>query len=79
MCYGAVLWSGIRSLVIAGSSSELEDITGFDEGPLHPNWVKELENRGIEFIDNVLKQEARKIFKTFSDRNEFVYNSRLGS
>jgi tRNA(Arg) A34 adenosine deaminase TadA len=79
MCYGAVLWSGIRSLVIAGSSSELKDITGFDEGPLHPNWVKELENRGIEFIDNVLKQEARKIFKTFSDRNEFVYNSRLGS
>jgi tRNA(Arg) A34 adenosine deaminase TadA len=78
MCYGAVLWSGIRSLVIAGSGSELEEITGFDEGPIHPNWVKELEKRGIEFIENVMKPEACKVFITFRDRNEFVYNSRLG-
>ena len=78
MCYGAVLWSGIRSLVIAGSGSELETITGFDEGPMHRNWIKELEKRGIELIDNVLTDEACQVFQCFSERNEFVYNSRLG-
>ncbi|MFN8460075.1 MAG: nucleoside deaminase [Anaerolineae bacterium] len=36
MCYGATLWSGVRSVVIAGNGPELEEITGFDEGPVHP-------------------------------------------
>ena len=78
MCYGAVLWSGIRSLVIAGSGSELEDITGFDEGPMHVGWREELEKRGIELIENVLKEEACQVYIDFSSRNSFVYNSRLG-
>lgn len=78
MCYGGVIWSGIRSLVIAGSGPELEEITGFDEGPMHERWVEELEERGIEVIDNVLTDEACEVFRTFADRNEFVYNSRLG-
>ena len=78
MCYGAVLWAGIRSLVVAGSGSELEDITGFDEGPLHPSWKEELEKRGIEFIDGVLSDDAIEVFKSFSERGNLVYNSRLG-
>jgi len=78
MCYGGIIWSGIRSLVIAGSGPELEEITGFDEGPMHERWVEELEERGIEVVDNVLTEEACKVFRTFANRNEFVYNSRLG-
>jgi tRNA(Arg) A34 adenosine deaminase TadA len=78
MCYGAVLWSGIRSLVISGSGSQLEDITGFDEGPMHPLWIEELDKRGIELIDNVLTEEACHVFQSFKERNEFVYNSRRG-
>ena len=39
MCYGATIWSGVRSVVIAGSGPELEEITGFDEGPVHPHWL----------------------------------------
>ena len=78
MCYGAILWSGIRSLVVAGCGPELEDITGFDEGPMHPDWVEELEKRGIEFIDNILNVEAYSVFKNFRDQNLFVYNSRQG-
>ena len=78
MCYGALLWSGIRSLAIAGSGPELEDITGFDEGPMHVGWRAELEKRGIELIENVLKEEACKVYIDFSSKNSFVYNSRLG-
>ena len=43
MCYGAVPWSGVRQLVVAGDGPELEQITGFDEGPCHPDWLRELE------------------------------------
>jgi tRNA(Arg) A34 adenosine deaminase TadA len=79
MCYGAVLWSGIRSLVIAGSGPELEQITGFDEGPIHPQWRQELQNRGIEFIENVLREEALAVYREFAAAGRLVYNARLGS
>lgn len=78
MCMGAVLWSGVRSLVIAGEGPELEEITGFDEGPVHPEWRKELEKRGIELIEDTLRNEAIAAYKEFSASQEFVYNARLG-
>ena len=78
MCYGAVVWSGLRSLAIAGSGPELEDITGFDEGPIHPDWQTELEKRGIEVIDNINTEEALIAFHAFADSGRVVYNGRLG-
>nr|PZN55261.1 MAG: CMP deaminase [Chloroflexota bacterium] len=78
MCFGATLWSGIRSLAIAGSGPELEEITGFDEGPIHPDWRDELAKRGIELIDNVLRDKAIEVFRAFAASNAFVYNSRQG-
>ena len=78
MCYGAVIWSGVRSLVIAGSGPELESITGFDEGPFSDNWVEELEKRGISVVDGVLTEEAMKVFHSFKEKGMFVYNSRHG-
>ena len=74
MCYGAVLWSGVRSLVIAGSGKELEKITGFDEGPIHPDWKKELKKHKINLTDNVLSKEACEVFHAFTESNSFVYN-----
>ena len=79
MCYGAVLWSGVRSLVIAGDGPELEEITGFDEGPIHPQWRSELERRGIELVGDVLRAEAIAAYEEFSASREFVYNARLGA
>lgn len=76
MCYGALLWSGVRSLVIAGSGPELESITGFDEGPLHPDWEGELHRRGIEVVNNVLRAEAIAGFRAFATSDRFVYNPR---
>ncbi|MEO8612355.1 MAG: nucleoside deaminase [Chloroflexota bacterium] len=79
MCYGATIWSGIRSLAIAGSGPELEAITGFDEGPIHPEWDKELAKRGIELIDNVLTEEALVVYRDFAASGALVYNGRGGS
>jgi tRNA(Arg) A34 adenosine deaminase TadA len=66
MCYGSVLWSGVRSLVIAGHGPELEEITGFDEGPIHPEWRLELEKRGIEVAGDILREEALAVYREFA-------------
>lgn len=78
MCFGATLWSGIRSLVIAGSGPELEQITGFDEGPVTPTWEIELARRGIALQNNVLKEEAMAVYLDFANSGRFVYNARQG-
>jgi tRNA(Arg) A34 adenosine deaminase TadA len=78
MCFGATLWSGIRSLVIAGSGPELEAITGFDEGPVHPEWDQELAKRGIELVNNVLRDEALAVYRAFAASGALVYNARGG-
>lgn len=78
MCMGAVIWSGVRSLVIAGSDDALEMITGFDEGPMSADWKEELEKRGIRVTDNVLYDEAVAVFHAFAASDAVVYNGRSG-
>ena len=75
MCYGAIIWSGITSLV-TNVGPEMEEITGFDEGPLHPRWREELKSRGIEFQENVLWSEALEVFIKYRDSGAPVYNAR---
>jgi tRNA(Arg) A34 adenosine deaminase TadA len=79
MCYGAVIWSGVCSLVVAGAGLELEEITGFDEGPMPADWVGELHKRGIEVIQNVLRDEACGVFTAFRASVNIVYNARQGA
>src|SRR5882757_9962102 len=78
MCCGAVLWSGVRSLVIAGSGPELERLTGFDEGPIHPSWAAELTRRGVAVTDGVLRDETSAMFRQFAASGRAVYNARQG-
>jgi len=78
MCYGSIHWSGIRSLVIGASGQQIETITGFDEGPIHPNWIGEFQRRGIEVIESVLAAEACQVFCDFAASNQPVYNSARG-
>jgi tRNA(Arg) A34 adenosine deaminase TadA len=78
MCYGAVVWSGVRSVAIAGSGPEMEQITGFDEGPIHPEWRREWKVRGIQLVEDVLRDEALEGFREFAATNPVVYNGRKG-
>ena len=78
MCFGSIPWSGIRSVVVGASGDQIEKLTGFDEGPIHPQWKSELENRGIEVIEHVLAEEACEVFRDFGDSDEPVYNGRSG-
>jgi tRNA(Arg) A34 adenosine deaminase TadA len=79
MCYGSIPWSGIRSVVIAASGVQVEALTGFDEGPVHPQWQSEYHSRGIEVIENVMAAEACAVLKAFADSGAQVYNGRQKS
>ena len=78
MCFGAVIWSGVRSLALAGSGVVVEEITGFDEGPMFDSWIEELNARGIRVIDNLARQAAIEVFEFFRDARKIVYNARRG-
>lgn len=81
-CYGAVLWSGVRRLVVAGSGPELEELTGFDEGPMREDWAEQLRARGILVLDGVLRDEALATFAAYRQAvaagGITVYNARRG-
>lgn len=78
MCFGSVLWSGVRSLLLAGSGAAVEEITGFDEGPMFDNWEEELARRGISLVDNLAREAACEVFRLYRDSNRPVYNGRQG-
>jgi tRNA(Arg) A34 adenosine deaminase TadA len=79
-CYGATLWSGVRSLVVAGSGPELEEITGFDEGPVREDWAEQFEARGIAVVSDVLREEALAVYRDYAAHvaatGATVYNAR---
>jgi len=75
MCFGAIPWSGIRQLVCGASSGDAQRI-GFDEGPRHPDWVEELEIRGITVLTGVCRSEAAKVLSDYHARNGLIYNAR---
>ncbi len=79
-CYGATLWSGVRTLVVAGSGPELEEITGFDEGPVRDDWAEQFEARGIAVVTDVLRQEALDVYRAYAAHvaatGAVVYNAR---
>jgi len=79
MCYGSIPWSGVRSVVIGASGEQVESLTGFDEGPVHPQWQSEYEKRGIEVIENVLAEQACEVLKTFAASGAEIYNGRQRS
>lgn len=79
MCFGSIPWSGVRSVAIGASGEQIEAIAGFDEGPIHPQWQAELKKRGIEVIEDILNQEAVRVFQQFRDSDQPIYNGRSGS
>ena len=78
MCFGAIPWSGVRRLVTASSAREVEAQTGFDEGPVHPQWKDELTKRGIEVETGVLAAEGLVVLREYKRLGLPVYNGRQG-
>jgi tRNA(Arg) A34 adenosine deaminase TadA len=77
MCFGALPWSGIRHLV-CGARDEDARAIGFDEGPKHPHWIKELEKRGISVEIDVCRSQTIELLHCYSKHEGLIYNARQG-
>ena len=73
MCLGATLWSGVKRLVY-GAGREDATMLEFDEGPVFPASYEYLEDRGIEIVRDVLRDEARAVLELYRARNGKIYN-----
>jgi tRNA(Arg) A34 adenosine deaminase TadA len=73
MCLGAIPWAGIKRLVCGGRDEDARAI-GFDEGAKIKNWENALEERGIETVVDVCREEARVVLQKYSSMNGVIYN-----
>jgi tRNA(Arg) A34 adenosine deaminase TadA len=73
MCFGAVPWSGVRSLV-CGARKEDAEAAGFDEGDKSGDWADSLRARGIEVQQNVMRAEAAAVFDFYREQGGVIYN-----
>jgi len=67
MCYGALVWAGIDELLIAARADDVQQLAGFDEGPLPADWVGELEKRGIKVQTDLLRDHAREVLRDYGE------------
>jgi len=72
MCMGAIMWSGIRHVYFGVKSSDVEDITGFDEG-YKPNWVEEFKRRGIDVTSGICEDEGKKVLFDYVHSGGKIY------
>ena len=75
MCLGAVIWSGVREVCYAASSQEVEQITGFDEGPLPTNIEGVLRQRGIRLKEGIMVEESKRLLEKYVITGGLVYNA----
>ncbi|HCS12210.1 MAG TPA: tRNA-specific adenosine deaminase, partial [Zetaproteobacteria bacterium] len=76
MCFGAIPWSGIRRVVCGATAADAQRI-GFDEGPRHPDWVAELEKRGIHVQTGVCRDAAARVLNDYQSAQGVIYNGRV--
>jgi tRNA(Arg) A34 adenosine deaminase TadA len=67
MCYGALIWAGIDEVLIAASSEDVQELAGFDEGPLPSDWIGELQTRGITVQRNLMRDRARDVLRDYGE------------
>ena len=69
-CFGMVWWSGVSRLVIGARASDIEELTGFHEGPLPENWQQKLGNRlpqpAVKVTMDVEREQARQVLTRYA-------------
>ena len=77
MCSGAALWSGVRGLACGARDGDVR-AAGFDEGPKAPRWDRYFEERGINVVRDVLRDEATAVLSHYAETGGEIYNARKG-
>lgn len=83
-CFGNTWWSGVQGLVIGARAEDVEQITGFKEGPVPEDWIGLLERRAaplkpVTVVRDLLREEARAVLILYRDGEGCVYNAGSGS
>jgi tRNA(Arg) A34 adenosine deaminase TadA len=73
MCFGAVLWSGVKRLVCGATKADAEAI-GFDEGPVDERSWEYLMLRGIEVVRHVERDAASDVLQAYASGAGPIYN-----
>jgi tRNA(Arg) A34 adenosine deaminase TadA len=73
MCFGAVPWSGVSSL-LWGARREDAEAAGFDEGDKPADWIQALERRGIRARGEILREEAAAVLARYASHNGAIYH-----
>jgi tRNA(Arg) A34 adenosine deaminase TadA len=77
MCFGAVPWSGVKSL-ICGARKKDAEAAGFDEGDKPDGWIRSLQRRGITVQCRVLRSEAALVLENYGKEGGTIYNASQG-
>lgn len=75
MCFGAVPWSGVKSLV-CGAAKQDAEAAGFDEGDKPDDWVNSLQRRGIVVQCGILSEQAVSVLVNYRNSGGTIYNAR---
>jgi tRNA(Arg) A34 adenosine deaminase TadA len=75
MCFGALPWSGVRTLACGARASDAEAI-GFDEGPKPEHWIAALAARGISTRQDICRKEAVAVLQAYAQAGAEIYNGR---
>ncbi len=67
MCFGAVLWAGIDELLVGARSDDVQQLAGFDEGPLPGDWPGELARRGVTVQCDLMREEACVVLRDYGE------------
>jgi tRNA(Arg) A34 adenosine deaminase TadA len=73
MCLGATLWSGVRR-VVYGATREDASRLNFDEGPVFPESYRYLEDRGLTFVREILRADAKAVLEAYRAGRGEIYN-----
>ena len=70
-CFGSLFWTGLDVLVCGATTADVEELTGFREGPLPGEWRLDLEDAGITVFEHVLRERALAPLQNYKGR---IYN-----
>lgn len=74
MCLGAIPWAAPARLLCGARDTDVRAI-GFDEGAKLPDWQDTLEQRGIEVVRDVLRDEAVAVLRLYQQQGGLIYNA----
>jgi tRNA(Arg) A34 adenosine deaminase TadA len=67
MCYGALFWAGIDEVLVAARADDVQQLAGFDEGPLPQDWQGELRRRGIALHLDLEREAACAVLRAYGE------------